>query len=80
MPGFAGGDDRASIYYWLLARIWTVGRSSSPSKRSRRRRTSLRRGTLLAANLLAVLALVLIEVALPSARALFFVEGRASRA
>ena len=78
MPGFAGpGTTERGIYYWLLARIWTVGALLVAVESARGgARTSLRRGALLAANLLAVLALVLIEVALPSSRALFFVEGQ----
>jgi signal transduction histidine kinase len=78
MPGFAGpGTTERGIYYWLLARIWTVGALLVAVRRHRERpRSSLRRGVLLAANLLAVLALVLVEVALPPDRALFFVEGQ----
>jgi signal transduction histidine kinase len=78
MPGFAGpGTTERGIYYWLLARVWTVGALLVAVGDERDgARSSLRRGALLAANLLAVLALVLVEVALPTKRALFFVEGQ----
>jgi signal transduction histidine kinase len=78
MPGFAGpGTTERGIYYWLLARVWTVGALLVAVGSDRDgQRSSLRRGVLLAANLLAVVALVLVEVALPPARALFFVEGQ----
>lgn len=78
MPGFAGpGTTERGIYYWLLARVWTVGALLVAVGRHREHaRSSLRRGALLGVNLLAVLALVLVEVSLPPDRALFFVEGR----
>ena len=77
MPGFAGpGTTERAIYYWLLARIWTVGALVAAAAVERDPGGSRpRRSRLLAVNLLAVLALVFVDVALPR-RALFFVEGQ----
>ncbi len=75
MPGFFGpGTTERGIYYWLLARIWTVvplvWAAWLPAG------APLRRAPLLAANLAAAAVLVAIELALPRHRAWFFVEGR----
>ncbi|WP_242342133.1 sensor histidine kinase [Anaeromyxobacter terrae] len=78
LPGFAGpGTTERGIYYWFLARLWTVGTlvwvarvppgamSAQPG-----------RVRLLAPHLIAVAAFVALDVSLPGDRAVFYVEGR----
>jgi signal transduction histidine kinase len=78
MPGFLGpASTERAIYYWLAARIWTVApillalRMAPGSEHP-----LLRRRWLITANLLAVAALVAVDIALPADRAWFFVEGK----
>lgn len=77
MPSFlGGGTTERGIYYWLAARIWTVGSLlGALAIRPSDAHPLLRRGPLLAMNLGAVAALVALDAALPADRAWFFVEG-----
>jgi signal transduction histidine kinase len=78
MPGLAGpASTERAIYYWLLARAWTVGALLWIARpRARRDAPSLRREANLVLQLAAFVALVAFELALPRERAIFFVEGR----
>ncbi|WP_242339248.1 MULTISPECIES: MASE3 domain-containing protein [Anaeromyxobacter] len=77
MPGVGGpGTTERGIYYWFLARLWTVGTlvwvaRLPPSDRSLRPG----RARLLVPHLVAVTAFVAVELALPGDRAFFYVEG-----
>jgi signal transduction histidine kinase len=78
MPGFAGASStERGIYYWLLARLWTVGTLLWVARpRPDPSRPHLRREANLALNAVAFALLVALELALPNDRAVFYVEGR----
>ncbi len=70
------GSTGRGIWYWLAARLWTVGAlvvaAFVPTTSGR---PLLRRGPLLAITLALVAAVVLVELRSPAASSLFFVEG-----
>jgi signal transduction histidine kinase len=78
MPGFGGpGTTERGIYYWLLARLWTVGTLVWAVRPPRALSDgSIGRATLLVPHLLAVATFVALDVVLPGDRAWFFVEGQ----
>jgi signal transduction histidine kinase len=78
MPGFAGpASTERGIYYWLLARLWTVAPLLWIARpRPRPDRPRVGRGLNLSLQLAAFAALVALELALPRDRALFFVQGQ----
>jgi signal transduction histidine kinase len=75
MPGFVGpSSTERGIYYWLLARAWTIGALVLAARVPRR--ATLPRGRLLAVNLGVAAAFVALEVALPARRSWFYVDGQ----
>ncbi|HVI93009.1 MAG TPA: MASE3 domain-containing protein [Anaeromyxobacter sp.] len=75
MPGFFGpSSTERGIYFWLLARAWTVGALALAAV-VRRPAAAPRRRWILAANVGVAVALVAIEVVLPSRRAWFYEEA-----
>jgi len=77
MPGFAGpASTERGIYYWLLARLWTVGTLLWVARpRPDATRPHRPRAANLALNTGALVLLVALELALPAQRQIFFVEG-----
>jgi signal transduction histidine kinase len=78
MPGFFGpATTERGIAYWLAARFLTIGALVAAARITPRTEGRfLRRARLLAAVLLGVGAVFLVETALPANRAVFFVEGQ----
>ncbi len=70
------GSTGRGIWYWLAARLWTVGALLAAAwVRPDGTHRVLRRGALVWFNLGAVAVLVAVELAVPSVGDLFFVEG-----
>ncbi len=78
MPGFFGpASTERGIFYWLAARLITVFALVAALRLERGTESRfLGRRRLLSVNLALVVVVLLVEVALPSDRAWFFVEGR----
>jgi signal transduction histidine kinase len=78
MPGFFGpATTERGIAYWLAARVTTVGALLAALRIDRESRSPLLgRRRLLAASLAFVAVVLIVELAAPADRAVFFVEGR----
>jgi signal transduction histidine kinase len=77
MPGFLGpATTERGIAYWLAARFLNVGALVAASRIERASGDPPARGRALLGILVAVAAVVAVELALPDERAVFFVEGR----
>jgi signal transduction histidine kinase len=78
MPGFFGdATTERGIAYWLASRALTIGPLVAAARIPRRSESRLlRRGRLLAAVLIGVASVVIVETALPADREVFFVQGQ----